>query len=143
MASSQAICYRAVVASASNPFATRGADYKCGAGISIALGSLSHLIPFRLNNSAYDVFAISFTYSVGGASCPADFARKQDFLFRSTQVSLPDSRNQCTYILEKWYYNYKHCAPLEQGDFLSHSLWDLLWDIYRLPYRLLAPSLSA
>ena len=24
------------------------------------------LIPFRLNNSAYDVFAISFTYSVGG-----------------------------------------------------------------------------
>ena len=65
------------------------------------------LIPFRLNNSAYDVFAISFTYSVGGASCPADCVRRQGFLFRSTQVSLPDSRNQCTNILEKWYYQDK------------------------------------
>ena len=39
------------------------------------------LIPFRLNNGAYDVLAISFIYSVDGASCPAYFARGQDFLF--------------------------------------------------------------
>ena len=29
------------------------------------------VIPFRLNNSAYDVLITSFTFSVGGASCPA------------------------------------------------------------------------
>ena len=62
------------------------------------------LIPFRLNNGAYDVWIISFTFSVGGASCPAYFAQRQDFLLRSTQVSLLDPRHQCTCILEKWYY---------------------------------------
>ena len=61
------------------------------------------LIPFRLNNSAYDVLIMLFTFSVGGASCPADFARRQGFLLCSTQVSLLNPRNQCTCILEKWY----------------------------------------
>ena len=29
------------------------------------------LIPFRLNKGAFNALAISFPYSVGGASCPA------------------------------------------------------------------------
>ena len=29
------------------------------------------IIPFRVNNSAYDFLILSITYSVGGASCPA------------------------------------------------------------------------
>ena len=51
------------------------------------------VVPFRLNNSVYDVLTISLTYTVGGASCPANFARRQDSLFRFTQVFLPDSRD--------------------------------------------------
>ena len=27
-------------------------------------------IPFRLNNSAYEILIISFSFAVGGASCP-------------------------------------------------------------------------
>ena len=34
------------------------------------------LISFRLNKGAFDVLTISFPYSVGGASCPADFAQR-------------------------------------------------------------------
>ncbi len=50
---------------------------------------LDAVIPFRLNNGAYGVRIISFTYSVGGSSCPA----RVEF----------NSRHQCTVILEKWY----------------------------------------
>ena len=62
------------------------------------------------------ILIISFTFSVGGASCPVDFARRQGFLLRSTHVSLLDPGNQCTCILEKWYYK------AQQG-LVSHSAW--------------------
>ena len=54
------------------------------------------VIPFRLNNGASGVLSISFTYFVGGASCPADLTWRQDFLLRSTQDSLID------YTLRRW-----------------------------------------
>ena len=38
------------------------------------------VIPFRSNNSAYNASIMSLTLTVGGASCPAGFARRQGFL---------------------------------------------------------------
>ncbi len=38
------------------------------------------VMPFRLNISAYDIVNVSSSCTVGGASCPADFARRLDFL---------------------------------------------------------------
>ena len=38
------------------------------------------VIPFRSNNGAYNALITSFTFTVGGASCPAGFARRQGFL---------------------------------------------------------------
>ena len=59
----------------------------------------------NLERRAYGVRIVSFTFSVDGASCPADVVRRQGFLLQSTQVSLPDPCNQCTCHLEKWYCN--------------------------------------
>ena len=52
------------------------------------------LIPFRLNISAYDVLIASFSFSVGGASCPA--------------LEQLNSRRLCNVNLEKWYYYAYH-----------------------------------
>ena len=35
------------------------------------------LIPVRSNKDAFDALTMSFPYSVGGESCPAEFAQKQ------------------------------------------------------------------
>ena len=47
------------------------------------------VIPFRLNISVYDVLIASFSFSVGGASCPA--------------LEQLNSRRLCNVNLEIWY----------------------------------------
>ena len=58
----------------------------------IPVGWFEHiyvLIPFRLNISVYDVLIASFSFSVGGASCPA--------------LKHLNSRCLCNVHLEKWH----------------------------------------
>ena len=54
---------------------------------------LNEVITFHANNSAYEDPILSFVFFVGRASCPAVFARRQQFLLRSAQDSLLGPRN--------------------------------------------------
>ena len=62
-----------------------------GAKVVFAALTAEVLIPFLSNICAYDGLIISFSFNVGGASCPA--------------LEQLNSRHLCTVILEKWYKN--------------------------------------